>query len=207
MVFSCKSPNQNLDKIEVIVNNEDKTLNSEIEKGFIEIVQNVYPKLMHDFNPEARRNITIKIDTSYNGVAFANKGQITVSSAWMHSKPEDLDLMTHEIMHIIQAYPNGSGPGWLTEGIADYVREKYGIDNAGAGWSMTPFSPSQHYTNSYRIAARFLTWLSQKYDSDIVYKLDKNLRDKTYSPRLWKEYTGENLNELWDIYTRDPKLM
>lgn len=204
LISSCKS--RNLDKIKVTLTNNDKTLNLEIEEGFIEIVQNVYPKLMHDFNTNARKDVAIKIDTTYKGVAYANNGQITVSSAWMHKNPKDLDLITHEIMHIIQNYPNDSGPGWLTEGIADYVRAKYGVDNQSAGWSMTPFSSSQHYTNSYRITARFLTWLSQKYDPLLVNKLDENLRDNTYSSKLWKEYTGKSLDELWELYSNDPTI-
>jgi hypothetical protein len=33
-------------------------------------------------------------------------------------------------MHIVQAYPDGAGPWWITEGIADFVRFDDGIDNA-----------------------------------------------------------------------------
>ena len=122
----------------------------------------------------------------------------------MHSHPKDLDLMTHEIMHIIQSYPGGSGPGWLTEGIADYVRFKYGLNNKEAGWSLTPFNKNQHYTNSYRITARFLEWIRQKYDKKIIIKLDKHLRNQTYSEDLWKTYTGKDLDELWEIYSSNP---
>ncbi len=42
-------------------------------------------------------------------------------------------------MHIVQGYP-GYGdarvPGWLVEGIADYARDRYGMDNAAAGWAL-----------------------------------------------------------------------
>lgn len=159
-----------------------------------------------DFNPEAIDTIEVKIDTSYDGVAYANNGKITINSEWLKKKPEDLDVITHETFHIVQAYPNGSGPGWLTEGIADYARFKYGVNNKKADWSLTAFSPSQNYDNSYRITARFLYWLTQKYDEDLVFKLDKNMRDKTYSDGLWKEYTGKNINELWSEYSKNPNL-
>lgn len=199
-VFSQKS------NITVTYTNQDETLSEDIEKGFKKIIHEVYPQLMKDFNPEAMTDLKIKIDTAYNGVAYAHNGQVTVSSKWLHERPEDLDLMTHEVMHIIQSYPGGSGPGWLTEGIADYVRFKYGMDNEGAKWSLTPYNNAQHYTNSYRITARFLEWISQNYDEQIVYKLDKRLRGKTYSDSLWKTYTGASLNELWETYSKDPKI-
>ncbi len=186
--------------------NDDSTLDSSIENGFKKIVFHVYPQLIKDFNSKARKDLKIRIDTSYNGVAYAHDGQITVSSKWMHSHPKDLDLMTHEIMHIIQSYPGGSGPGWLTEGIADYVRFKYGLNNKEGGWSLTPFNKNQHYTNSYRITARFLEWIRQKYDKRIIIKLDKHLRNQTYSEDLWKTYTGKDLEELWEIYSSNPSI-
>tara|TARA_R110000868_G_scaffold98706_6_gene271841 strand:- start:4800 stop:5516 length:717 start_codon:yes stop_codon:yes gene_type:complete len=191
-------------KVSII--NEDTKLPFSIVEGFENIIYKVYPKLVKDFNKNARMDITVKIDTAYDGVAYAHNGQVTVSSKWLHSKPEDLDLMTHEIMHIIQAYPNGAGPGWLTEGIADYVRFKYGIDNKGAGWSLTPFSKNQSYTNSYRITARFLVWISQNYDKKIVNKMDSKLRSNTYAPELWNLYTGLSVDQLWDEYSQNPNL-
>ncbi|MEH6406222.1 MAG: basic secretory protein-like protein [Leeuwenhoekiella sp.] len=205
LITACTQKRQD-SSVNVTFINQDKTLDPKIQEGLTEIVHKVYPQLMKDFNKDARTDIAIKIDTTYDGVAFANDGQVTISSKWLHAKPEDLDLITHEVMHIIQAYPNGSGPGWLTEGIADYVRAKYGVDNKGAGWSMTPFDSSQHYTNSYRITARFLTWISQKYDDQIVFKLDNNLRNKTYSADLWKKYTGKTLDQLWETYSKDPTI-
>tara|TARA_R110002051_G_scaffold3799_9_gene20311 strand:- start:9440 stop:10156 length:717 start_codon:yes stop_codon:yes gene_type:complete len=191
---------------EISIINEDAELSPSIIEGFKKIIKKVYPKLAKDFNKNARMDITVKIDTAYDGVAYAHDGRVTVSSKWLHSKPNDLDLMTHEIMHIIQSYPNGAGPGWLTEGIADFVRYKYGLDNEKAGWSLTEFSDKQNYTNSYRITARFLEWVSQNYDKQIVYKLDKKLRSNIYSPELWKEYTGFTIDQLWMKYSENPSL-
>jgi len=196
----------NTKKPTIAIINEDAELSPSIIEGFKKIIKKVYPKLAKDFNKNARMDITVKIDTAYDGVAYANDGRVTVSSKWLHSKPNDLDLMTHEIMHIIQSYPNGAGPGWLTEGIADFVRYKYGLDNEKAGWSLTEFSDKQSYTNSYRITARFLEWVSQNYDKQIVYRLDKNLRAQTYTPELWKAYTGLDIDQLWMKYSKNPSL-
>ena len=80
------------------------------------------------------------------------------------------------------------------------------MNNKKADWSLTDFSTKQHYDNSYRITARFLYWLTLNYDKNIVHKLDKNMRDKTYSSDLWKEYTGKDLDALWDEYSKNPNL-
>lgn len=194
------------DKYVLTYLNQDTTLDVSVEEGIQKIFVRVYPQLVNDFNTDAQRQVTINIDTTYTGVAYASNGQITISSAWLHKKPEDLDLVTHELMHLVQSYPNNAGPGWLTEGIADYVRYKYGVDNKRADWSLTPFNNSQNYKNSYRITARFLVWASQKYDQKLVYKLDNSLRQKKYNESLWKTYTKKDLDTLWIEYSQNPKL-
>ena len=194
------------DNLSITFKNFDPTLKEGTEEKFVSTVFEVYPKLLKDFNPNAQKHITIKIDTSYTGVAYASNGEITVSSRWLKQKPTDIDLITHEVMHLIQSYPHGGGPVWLSEGVADYVRFKYGVDNPGAGWSLTDFNKNQSYTNSYRITARFLVWLSENYDDSIVYKLDKQMRSKTYSEDSWKNLTGKDIDSLWLEYSGNSEI-
>tara|TARA_R110002049_G_scaffold263086_2_gene439130 strand:+ start:276 stop:986 length:711 start_codon:yes stop_codon:yes gene_type:complete len=196
--------NLNTKTPKVIIVNEDLQLSYSIIEDFKNIINTVYPKLAKDFNKNARMDLTVKIDTSYKGVAYAHNGSVTVSAKWLHKNPEDIDLMTHEIMHIIQSYPTNAGPGWLTEGIADFVRYKYGINNANANWSLPKFSKNQSYKNSYRVTARFLLWITLNYDKKFVVKMDKRLRSNTYSPKLWEKYTGFDLDQLWDEYSKNP---
>jgi hypothetical protein len=92
----------------------------------------------------------------------------------------------------------------LTEGIADYVRYKYGNDNKSAGWSLPEYNSTNHYTQSYRVTARFLLWATQQYDEDFVIKMNKHLREKTYTSDLWIKYTDKTLDELWDEYRKNP---
>ena len=193
-------------KLSITFKNFDATLKEGTEDKFVSTVFKVYPKLLKDFNPDAQKHITINIDTSYTGVAYAFNGEITVSSRWLKQKPTDIDLITHEVMHLIQSYPHGGGPVWLSEGVADYVRFKYGVDNTGAGWSLTDFNENQIYTNSYRITARFLVWLSENYDDAIVYKLDQQMRSKTYSEDSWEKLTGKGIDSLWDQYSKNPEI-
>ena len=186
---------------ELIFINQDPDLDPETKMGLINTFFKVYPELAKDFNPKTLKKVEVKIDTSYNGVAYANDGKVTISSKWLHKMPKDLDVITHEVMHIVQSYPNGSGPGWLTEGIADYVRSEYGLTNKEGGWSLPDFEKKSHYTNSYRVTARFLGWVVKNYDEDLVFKLDRNLRNNTYTSKLWEEYTGNSLDKLWSLYS------
>ena len=186
--------------------NQDPGLAPVVKKGLTNVYFQLYPKLTSDFNPMSPRKVEVKIDTSMDGVAYTNSQGIFISSKWLQQHPNDTDLFTHELMHVVQAYPGNSGPGWLTEGIADYVRYKYGLKNTEAKWSLTPFSSKQSYTDSYRITARFLEWLTEKYDKNLVKRLDQNMRNETYSANLWKKYTGKSLDELWQIYSANPDI-
>lgn len=186
--------------------NQDQDLDPATKQGLVNTFFKVYPILVEDFNKKAIKHVTVEVDTAYGGVAYANNGKVTISSKWLKKMPLDFDMITHEVMHIVQSYPNGSGPGWLTEGIADYVRSEYGVANEEGGWSLPAYNEKAHYTNSYRITARFLIWVQENYDNKLVVKLDKHLRENTYSPELWKEYTGHSVDELWEAYSKNPSL-
>ncbi|CAF0913249.1 unnamed protein product [Didymodactylos carnosus] len=150
-----------------------------------------------------RKDIKITIDPSYNGVAYAGGGQIVISAAWLRNNPEDYDVVTHEGMHIVQSYNRGD-PGWLIEGIADYCRWKWGVNNGRAGWSLPDFQRGQHYTNAYRVTARFLVWLERKKNGNIVKQLDTALRSNTYSGNSWNSFAGQGVDQLWTEYSNNP---
>jgi hypothetical protein len=105
-------------------------------------------------------------------------------------------------MHVVQTYPSGN-PSWLVEGIADYVRNKYGINNESAGWHLSQYNPGQNYTDSYRVTAAFLTWLKNTIQLSIIEQLDSYLRQRTYNNNTWQELTGQTVDQLWDQYATD----
>ncbi|MFC6997085.1 basic secretory protein-like protein [Rufibacter roseus] len=193
----------------LIFYNRDKAFaqqGDQIKNRMIDTFFEVYPKEAARFNPEATRKVIFVIDPAYKGVAAASDGIIRYSPLWMLQNPGDIDVVTHEAFHLVQAYRNGAGPGWLTEGITDYVRYTYGVDNAGGGWSLTPFKPEHHYTNSYRITGRFLVWLEKNRNPTIVDSLDAALRNQKYSPEIWMKLTGNTVDELWQQYAMNPAL-
>ncbi len=182
----------------------DPTPNPELKSRMVATFFKVYPELAKTYNPKTAKKVMFEIDTAYKGVAATGGGKIVYNPDWFKKHPGDIDVVTHEVMHVVQAYGNTTGPGWLTEGIADYVRYKFGVDNAGANWKLTPFKPEHSYKNSYRITARFLNWLEENGNSGIVVKLDKAMRSHNYQPELWKDSTGKTLDELWTSYAASP---
>lgn len=178
-------------------------LNSALKQRLIKTFFKVYPKLVKEYNKHASREVKFMVDTAYKGVAATSGGRVVFSSLWMIKHPEDIDVVTHEVMHIVQNYGRSTGPGWLTEGIADYVRYKYGVDNAGSKWALPEYKASQSYKNSYRVTARFLNWLENNGNKGIVKKLDKQMRDHTYTEYTWNDLTGKTLDELWVEYGKN----
>ncbi len=174
----------------------DKHLAARLKKTFFQ----VYPDLVEAFNPDAVRQVVLTIDTAYDGVAYAHDGRVVISQAWLERMPGDVDVVTHEVMHIVQNYPSDSGPGWLVEGIADFVRYRYGVDHAGAGWSLPALGDDHHYTSSYRVTARFLDWVERERKPGFVKTLDRAMRTRTYDAAIWKAETDLELDELWDAY-------
>ena len=192
LIFECKAP----------------LFSQEINQKLIDTYFKVYPALVKQYNKKATRVVTFVIDPDYDGVAGTSNDKVVFSVKYMTAHPNDIDIVTHETMHIVQSYGDGSKiPGWLTEGIADYARDTYGVGNEKAGWSLPKFSTSQNYKNSYRITARFLAWLEYSGYKGIVKKLDQAGRDKTYDKGgIWKKLTGKTIDELWLTYSQNPTL-
>ena len=191
---------------ELVFNNDDPGFDPKLKARMVQTFFIVYPEEARDFNPNSAKTVTFSIEPSYHGVAATGSGAIHFSADYLRKHPQDIDVITHEAMHVVQAYKGGNVPGWLTEGIADYARYKYGVDNAGGGWTLPDYHTGQNYTDAYRITARFLAWLEKHKKAGIVKTLDAAARGGTYSPDIWKNASGKNLDELWQEYTTNPAL-
>jgi hypothetical protein len=187
--------------------NKDATFDKEIQQRMIDAFFTVYAKEVKTYNKKSIRKVHMIIDPEYDGVAATSDGIVRVNPEWMHKHPRDIDVVTHEVMHIVQDYPGGAGPGWITEGIADYVRYKLGVDNEGGGWKLPEYSARQNYDNAYRVTARFFVWIEKNYNKNLVKDLDKAMRSKTYTNGFWKKKTGKTVDELWAAYAANPALV
>jgi hypothetical protein len=53
-----------------------------------------------------------------------------------------------------------------------------------------------HYDRSYRVSAAFLAYLTERYDSQMVRKLNAMMRQGEYKEEVFKQLTGKTVQEL-----------
>lgn len=149
---------------------------------------------------EPAESVRITMRKSNRGIAFAAGGHIRISSGWVEKHPDDIGLVVHELVHVIQNYRPGA-PGWLTEGIADYIRWAI-YEGKQQQWFSAPDQPDG-YKQSYRVSAGFLLWLESGQAPGIVKKLNTVLRNGQYSDGIFEKETGLPLKILWETYVKE----
>lgn len=179
-------------------------LDPQLKERMIKTFFEVYPKLAKAYNESTIKEVKFLVDTAYKGVAATSNGRVVYAANWMKTHPEDIDVVTHEVMHIVQNYGRSVGPGWLTEGIADFARYQFGVDNTGSKWALPDLKETHHYKNSYRITARFFAWIEENVKDGTIKQVDKSLRDHTYTATIWTTLTGKDLDQLWADYIKNP---
>jgi len=185
--------------------NHEQGFDTITKQKMIEAFFDVYPREVKRFNRHALKRVVFLIDPGYDGVAETADGQARYSPRWLKKHPEDIDVVTHEVMHIVQDY-KGESPGWLTEGIADYARYVYGVNNRRGNWKLPDYEPRQNYRDAYRVTARFLLWIEKNKNKHIVDRMDFAVRAGTYTPGLWVKLTGSTVDALWKEYSNNPGL-
>ncbi|SEA27905.1 Peptidase [Arachidicoccus rhizosphaerae] len=165
----------------------------------------VYPELLKEYNPDAVKRVYFIIDPTYDGVAYSFGDVLVFSYDYMEGHPKEGDVAVHEIMHKIQNGYQGDIPSWLTEGIADYVRYRYGIDNPDS-WELPDYSSDQNYDDSYRVTARFLVWIENHKEKNFVKQLDQALRKGTNYKDFFVSTLGKSIDQTWSEYGKNPAL-
>jgi len=154
-------------------------------------------KLLYSEGYEPPEKIYLKINNPGKGVAGTAGNRIGIAASWIKKEPGH-GVLIHELVHVVQDY-RGGGVGWLTEGIADYIR--WGLyEKKPLEWFPVPRDPAKDYHQSYRVSAGFLYWLKTDRSPGMVKKLNAALREKRYSPDIFKKETGTDLNALWAEY-------
>ncbi len=163
-----------------------------------------YPALVERFeNPKkpAARHITLTFKRNLSVPAYCTGAEISINVDWLKRRPDDLGLLTHELTHVVQAYPV-SNPSWLIEGIADYARHRYG-PKVQPGWQLPQrLTARQSYRNSYGVAARFLLWLETKHPK-VIDQVHSRMQNREFSIEDFKTLTGKTVDELWQECVKD----
>jgi hypothetical protein len=136
--------------------------------------------------------IKMRITTSHDGVAAASGGNIVGSTKFFKAHPDDVGAMIHETVHIVQHYPSHKNPGWMVEGVADYVR--FFLFEPGKISSIN--AQKARYDGSYRTTAAFLAYVTRRYDRSLVTKLNAVMREGRYTDEVFKELTGKTVQQL-----------
>lgn len=166
-----------------------------------------YPRFSDQFDtPEAppQRSVVRLIFDLNKGVAYAATAgdgisEIHVSKIWAVEHPDDTALIIHESFHIVQGYSGVAGHnnlGWLTEGLADYVRNRLFKRVV-----IRPDPNKAKYTDSYQTTAAFLMWLEDAKKQGICFKLNAAMRiSNSQVLDVFTAETGQNVDSLWADY-------
>jgi hypothetical protein len=185
------------------------------DKELRPVVQEWYPKLVEllpsdGFSP--RTNVTIRFRDNMGGTpASAGGGFINCNAGWFQRelKREARGSVVHEMVHVVQSYSGRRGnpnakrmPGWLVEGIPDYIRWFiYEPQTKGAEITQRNLARAK-YDASYRVTGNFLNWVTEKYDTNIVRKLNAAGRAGKYDEEIWKQSTGKTVEELGEEWKK-----
>ncbi|WP_197527765.1 family 16 glycoside hydrolase [Posidoniimonas polymericola] len=175
------------------------------EQELAPVVKEWYPMIV-DMLPgkgfDAPTEVSIKIADDIEGVAYTSGDRVSCNGNWMRRQldGEARGAVVHELVHVVQQYRGwrrgNRPPGWLVEGVCDYIRWfLYEPESGGALIAANGADRARHDA-SYRTTANFLNWVSNKYGSNLVPKLNARLREGKYSVDFWEEYTGQPLDKL-----------
>lgn len=166
-----------------------------------------YPKIVDmlssdGYSPPKKFSVVLRPG---DGVAYTSGTRIVGNSVWLGGelKGEALGALIHEVVHVVQQYGGGQhhAPGWLVEGIPDYIRFfKYEPQSHGADlvWLQSRRKVALNYDGMYRISANFLDYVATHYDSDqnLIQKVNAACRQGNYTDALWQGLTGKSLVDL-----------
>jgi len=169
----------------------------------VEIAEKSYPMIARELNSPGYlppNHVHIWFNTDYNGVAATGGEVIEISPTYVRAHKDDFGMVVHELTHAVQHYTHGDNPGWLVEGIADWIRF-YKYEPQVPRPRINPARAK--YSDAYRTTAAFLAYAEEKYDRRLVWQLNEAMREATYSPDIWRKYTGKEPGDIWTEFIAD----
>lgn len=185
------------------------------------VVELWYPRICSllrepGFRPPDEVSFCYREDGQMRGIpAWTMDNAIWLNRQWFEGnlEGEAIGCVVHEMVHVAQAYRRGRhpAPGWVQEGLADYVRwflyEPYAL---GARPDFR--DPGTRCDGSYRTTAHFINYIELKYGGGgvpIYRRLNTAARNAAYTDEFWKVATGRDLaalNDEWrQAFARQPR--
>ena len=185
-------------------------------------IQEWYPKIVTMLPSEgfeAARHVRFQYlrDAEMKGIpAYASGSTVSMNAEWFRGQldREALGAVVHEMVHIVQGYPGRSRstlgvtapPGWIVEGIPDYIRWFHYEPQSGGAKLSTQALKSAKHDASYRISANFIDWVIRNYplEGQCLQRLNAAARQGKYSSETWHELTGKSEKELAESWRAEP---
>jgi len=161
------------------------------------LVEEWFPRLRELLASEGEPPLAEVVKLSFvpmKGVASTSGSHIKVSADWVTKRaPNDYGMVIHELVHVVQDY-QGTGEGWVTEGIADYVRDRW----FEPGARTARINPDQaSYRDGYTTAGAFLMWIEDHKCREIVPMLNAASRQRKPVLAVFPALTGQDVDALW----------
>jgi len=122
---------------------------------------------------------------------------IFVSGPYIAGHQDDFGCIAHEMCHVVQAFPKSATPGWLTEGIADYVRYYVLFPDD----QRRLFDPSvDAYGRGYQPAAALLDFVERHHGAGSVRQVNAVMRQGGDGAAALTKIAGAPLEEVWGEY-------
>lgn len=180
------------------------------DKELMPVVYEWYPKVVAMLPSDryvAPETVIMEFRDDMGGTpAYAIGNKLCMSVPFFNGQlqGEAKGCVIHELVHIVQNYWRASvtnpkpsqNPGWVVEGIADYIRWfLYEPQSKGAEIHAGNY-PRANYDSSYRVSANFLNWVVETQSKDFIRNLNAACREGNYSEKVWKDAAGKTAAEL-----------
>ena len=181
-------------------------IGGEMEQKITKLLYEVYPEVFDYFaNGKYRKvvcNITNEDGIYTTWIPGSEEVSMFISVSHLEQNPNDVDCITHELIHCAQEYPDVQDQVWLMEGMTDYGRSLFGLYNEEAQWSLPTYQSGQKYTDSYTVTAGFLKYVVDNHNKDMIQILNAQFKQGPCPDSIWVENTGYTIDELWAMYAK-----
>ena len=149
---------------------------------------------------------TVVLEPKLNVPAYCAGRKICLSMEFVRNYPHEAKgACVHELAHAVQdfcprpgrSHPYRGVPGWIVEGLADWVRWLNYEGEKGRKRVERDALRERAYDAGYGVSAVFLDWVAKKYNKDLIVKLNQICREGKYDePKVWVELTGKRVEVL-----------
>ncbi|KAI0882771.1 BSP-domain-containing protein [Annulohypoxylon maeteangense] len=136
------------------------------------------------------------LDPAHKEIHFSLSYIASIASS--RQAHEITGVLLHELVHCYQWAAQGSAPGGLIEGIADWVRLR--CDLAPPTWKQD--NVPEKWDVGYSGTAYFLDYLERRFGDGTVLRVNEKLgKEKTYKEKaFWTELVGRPVEQLFEDY-------